>query len=108
MRANTILHVEVPVTRNELAGEPTGDYERTGRREWFEIIPIGGGEYVQGRQSESSITHVLRCHYFAGANSLMRLTAGESATPSRIFSVDSVVNVNEENRFLEWSAIEKT
>lgn len=105
---NTILHIETPVHRSELAGEPVGEYERTGRREWFEIIPSGGGEYVQAKQAEASITHVLRCRYFSGANSMMRLTAGEWASPSRIFSVDSVVNVNEENRFLEWTAIEKT
>lgn len=107
MTGKTIrLHVETPIAdRNELAGEPVGEYQRTTRVARFKVFPVGGGEYIQARQVDSSVTHILRCPYFVGANSLMRL-ANEDGT--RIFKVDSVVNVNEDNRFLEWTAIEKT
>ncbi len=102
-----ILHVETPVLRSELLGEPVGEYERTGWREWFEIRPLSGREYVQGQQVQSSVTHELRCVHFAGANTGMRLTAGEDAdNPTRIFNVESVVNENEANRFLVWRVVE--
>lgn len=102
MRANTLLHIETPLLGNELLGEPVGGYERTGRRAWFEVRPLSGREYVQSQQVQSSVTHELRCAYFAGATTGMRLTAGESDTPTRIFDVESVVNEHEANRFLVW------
>lgn len=106
---HTILHVETPIVRSELAGEPIGGYERTGRREWFQIRPLSSRELVIGQQIQSLATHELKCHYFAGANNAMRLTAGEvAATPSRIFNVESVVNENEANRFLVWRVVEVT
>lgn len=106
MRANTILHVETPRLGNELLGEPVDGYERTGRREWFEIRPLSAREYVQAQQVQSSVSHELRCVYFSGANTGMRLTAGETDTPTRIFNVESVVNENEANRFLVWRVVE--
>lgn len=105
----TRLYVEAPVVRSELQGEPVGDYQRTGRKAKFKITPLSGREYVQAQQVQSNVTHELKCPYFAGANSSMRLTAGEvAATPTRIFNVESVVNENEANRFLVWRCVEVT
>lgn len=104
-----ILHVETPIVRSELAGEPVGEFERTGRREWFDVRPLSGREYTQTQQIQSNVTHELRCVYFAGANTSMRLTAGDDAeNPSRTFNVESVVNENEANRFLVWRVVEVT
>lgn len=110
MTGKTIrLHVETPVLRSELSGEPMGEYERTSRAARFKIKPVTGREYVQGQQFQSNITHELKCPYFAGANSAMRLTAGDDAgNPTRIFNVESVVNENEANRFLVWRCVEVT
>jgi SPP1 family predicted phage head-tail adaptor len=108
MSRNTILYVETPVLRSELAGEPVGEYERTGERQFFDIRPLSGREYVQAQQVQSTATHELRCVYFAGANTSMRLTAGESETPTRVFNVESVVNDNENNRSLVWRCQEVT
>lgn len=98
-----ILHIEVPVQRSELAGEPVGEYERTGRSEWFEIRPLSSREYMQGQQIQSSVTHELKCHYFAGANTAMRLVTADGL---RTFNPDSVVNENEANRHLVWRCTE--
>jgi len=103
MNANTILWVETPKLGSELLGEPVGKYERTGRREWFDIRPLSGREFVRGQQVQSNVTHELKCPYFAGANTGMRLT-NEAGT--RIFNVESVVNENEANRFLVWRVVE--
>jgi SPP1 family predicted phage head-tail adaptor len=105
----TRLHIEVPIMRSELQGEPVGEYARTGRKAKFKIVPLTGREYVQAQQVQSNVTHELKCPYFSGANSSMRLTAGEeAATPSRIFNVESVVNEKEQNRFLVWRCVEVT
>lgn len=102
------LHIEENTPGNELAGEDADNWERV-RREWFEITPLTGREYVQARQMQSDVSHRLRCVYFPGAHSLMRLTAGDdSSSPERTFHVESVVNVGEENRFLEWMCREAT
>jgi SPP1 family predicted phage head-tail adaptor len=105
MRANTILHVEVPVPGNELEGTPVGGFARTGQKAWFEIRLMSSRELVIGQQIQSLVTHELKCAFFAGANSTMRLT-NEAGT--RIFNVDSVVNENEANRFLVWRCVEAT
>ena len=105
MRANTILHIETPTLHNELLGEPQGEYTRTGVKQWFEIRPLSAREFAQGQQINSVVSHELRCVFFAGANSSMRLT-NEAGT--RIFNVDSVVNENEANRFLVWRCTEVT
>jgi SPP1 family predicted phage head-tail adaptor len=105
----TILHVETPVVRNELLGEPLGEYERTGLREWFDIRPLSGREYSQSQQVQSNVTHEMKCVYFAGAKTGMRLTAGDDAeNPTRVFNVESVVNDKENNRHLVWRCVEVT
>jgi SPP1 family predicted phage head-tail adaptor len=104
-----ILHVESPVVRNELLGEPGGEYERTGVREWFDVRPLTGREYSQAQQMQSNVTHELKCVYFDGARSGMRLTAGDDAeNPTRIFNIESIVNESENNRFLVLRAVEVT
>ncbi len=100
---NTILHIETPVHRSELAGEPIGEYERSGVSEWFDIRPLSSREYVQGQQIQSSVTHELKCRHFAGANTAMRLVTADGL---RTFNVESVVNENEANRHLVWRCTE--
>lgn len=102
---NTILRIEVPVHRSELAGEPVGEYKWTGQIEWFEIRPLSSREYVQGQQIQSNVTHELKCHYFAGANTAMRLVTADGL---RTFNVESVVNEDEANRHLVWRCTEVT
>jgi SPP1 family predicted phage head-tail adaptor len=104
MRANTILHVEVPVPGNELEGTPVGGFARTGQKAWFEIRPLSSRELVVGQQIQSLVSHELKCAFFTGAHNAMRLT-NEAGT--RIFNVESVVNENESNRFLVWRCVEE-
>lgn len=102
MSFNTLLYIDNPVEANELAGETTGTYERSGQQEWFEVKTQSGREYVQAQQTQSRVTHMLRCAYFPGANSRMRLSRGEVDAPTRVFNVESVVDENDEGRFLVW------
>ena len=102
-----LLTVQTLDIGDELAGEPPewGDL----RREWFEITPLTGREYNQAQQMQSNVTHKMRCTYWAGANSRMRLikpNVEDRDNPLRTFNVQSVVNVGERNRELEWMCTE--
>jgi SPP1 family predicted phage head-tail adaptor len=102
-----ILHIEQRTVGNELAGEEAETWVRI-LREWFDIQPLTGREYVEAQAVQSNVSHKATCPFFAGANSKMRLTLGENAnTPERVFNVESVVNVGENNRLLEWMVKEE-
>lgn len=101
-----ILYAEKLTRGNELEGQPAETWVRIWQ-EWFDVKPLTGREYVLAQQVKSTVTHQLRCVYRSGANSELRLTAGADA-PTRIFNVESVVNVGENNRELEWMVQEVT
>ena len=69
--------------------------------EWFQIKPLNGRELEQARQMQSMTTHTAMCVYFKGASTRYRLRECE-----RIWEVQSVVNVEEANRHLEWRLTE--
>lgn len=104
-KANLLLHIDEHVEGNELAGEPSG-WQRTGKQAYFEVMSQSGREFQLAQQMHANITHLMKCAYFAGANSRLRLSKGEVATPTRVFNVESVINEREENRFLVWSCVE--
>lgn len=107
MIRNTLLHIEERTVGNELAGEPAETWTRRANPEWFSIEPMTGREYVQAQQLQSAVSHKLRSVYLAGCHPGMRLTAGNDAdNPTRTFNVESVVDVGEQHRELEWMAVE--
>lgn len=61
------------------------------------IEPLRGTEYLMGGQMDATITHRIRTRYVSG------LTAGGYRIKfgSRIFDIESVINWNERNTFLE-------
>ena len=96
------LSVEANTPGNEAFGEPAESWEEVWKV-WGDIRPMQGNEYVQAQQAQSSVSHKITTRYFPGANSQMRLVHGE-----RVYNVESVVNVDERNRFLEWMCREVT
>lgn len=111
-RANVLLTVQANAPGNELAGEPTENWEDVCRVHCF-VQPLTGREYVQAQQVQSTISHKITTRFFPGANNRMRLVQRaisesddpETAAPPeylRIFNVSSVVNAGEKNRELEW------
>jgi len=82
-------------------GEP--DKWETIRKEMFSLRPKQETSNQQSDQMQSQTTHDAKCHFFAGANSTMRLQYGD-----RTFNVESVVNEMERNRFLVWALTEVT
>lgn len=95
-----ILTVWQDALGSELAGEPATTPEEV-CEVWGEIVPLAGNEYLRAQQMESTSSHQIRTEYFSDANPRMRLKHG-----ARTFEVQSVVNVEERNRELEWMCTE--
>lgn len=93
------LTIESYDVGSELEGRP-GEWREVGRV-FAEITPLSGREYLQAQQMQASVTHRIRSEYLAGMTARMRLTHG-----TRVFSVASVVNVDEKCRELEWMCTE--
>lgn len=94
-----IATIQTPTPANDLLGVP-GSWADV-RRVWAEITPLSGREYLQAQQMTATSSHRIRTEYVADVNPRMRLIHG-----ARVFNVQSVVNVEERNRELEWMCTE--
>jgi len=88
-------------TQNDGFDDDAPDLWEDFQQEMFALKPTRGDEVTSADTLQSQTTHTGTCHWFAGANSEMRLKMGE-----RIFHVESVFNQFERNMFLEWKLIE--
>jgi SPP1 family predicted phage head-tail adaptor len=99
-----ILTVEQDALGNEFEGEPATTPVVV-CQVWGKIEPLTGREYNQAQQMQSNVTHKITTELLpqnkGPANSRMRLKHG-----TRTFEVQSVVNVNERSRELEWMCTE--
>jgi SPP1 family predicted phage head-tail adaptor len=100
LRVNTLFVIEVCHRGDELAGEPVETWTEL-RKAWGAVEHAGGSEFPSGGGIKSKVSATVTTHYFPGANSQMRLRLGQ-----RTFNVESVVNQNEQNRFLVWRVTE--
>lgn len=57
---------------------------------WAAIDPISGREFYAASQSQSEVSHKIRCRYRSGLNTAMRIRCG-----SRRFKVLSIINWEE-------------
>lgn len=62
---------------------------------WAAIDPISGKEFYAAEQSQSEVSHKVRCRYRRGITSAMRIMYG-----SRIFSILSVIDWEERHESL--------
>lgn len=100
MRRQTVLVVEEVTAGNELAGE--GETVATEVAQVYgAIMPLAGNEYLRAQQMEANSTHRIRTEFIPDAHPRLRLRCGE-----RVFEAQSVVNVAERNRELEWMVTE--
>lgn len=101
LRRQHVLIVETVEPGSELAGEPETVTEVA--QVYGAIMPLSGNEYLRAQQLEATVSHVIRTEFMQTAHPRMRLRHGE-----RVFNVESVVNVAERNRELEWRCTEAT
>ena len=59
----------------------------TDRTVWAAIDPISGREFYAAEQSQSQVTHKIRCRYFPGLKTAQRLVYS-----GRIFEIASVID----------------
>lgn len=62
---------------------------------WAAIDPISGREFYAAEQSQSEVSHKVRCRYRAGLNTAMRLLCG-----SRKFLIVSIIDWEERHESL--------
>jgi len=77
---------------------------------WSEVIktraaiwPVSAGEQVKNQQVENQITHKVRIRYQAGIIPEMHIVYN-----SRVFEIISIINVQEENRWLDLICTESS
>lgn len=63
---------------------------------WAAIWPLTGKEQLQSQQTAMEISHRIRIRYRSGMLSSYRLKFG-----TRYFNIVSIINPNEENRWLD-------
>ena len=62
---------------------------------WAAIDPISGREFYEAQQSQSEVSHKLRCRYRAGLTTAMRIVCGK-----RKFKILSIINWEERGESL--------
>ena len=60
------------------------------------ILPISGKEYFASKQVNAEVSHKIECRFISGVNSSMQIVYG-----TRIFKIESVINIREENKTLQ-------
>ena len=96
------VYVQTETTANELAGGTINQWTTVETQD-ADITPLRGREYEAAQQVQSGITHKIRTRMLratnAPATTAMRLV---TKFDSRVFHVQSVLNIGERNRWLEW------
>ncbi len=69
---------------------------------WVEIIPLSGRERFYAGQISNNVTHQMRTRYRDDLDAQMRIKFA-----TRYFLIESMFDINEEHRFLEFTCIEK-
>lgn len=62
---------------------------------WAAIDPISGREFYAAEQSQSEVSHKVRCRYRAGLDTAMRIVCG-----SRRFKIISIIDWEERHESL--------
>jgi SPP1 family predicted phage head-tail adaptor len=65
------------------------------------ITPISGKEYFVSKQTNAEVSHKIECRFISGITPSMRIVYG-----ARVFNIESVINIREENKTLQIMASE--
>jgi len=73
------------------------------KKVWASVYPAKADESITHKQEQMDITHKIRVRYIPNLKNNMRIKMGE-----REFHIVSILNFNEQNKFLDILAIEET
>jgi len=103
MRSGNLKHkIEIQSyteTSNDF-GEVTKGYS-TFKTVYASITPLAGKEYFASKQLNAEVSHKIECRYISGVLPSMRIVYD-----SRIFNIESVINIREANKTLQIMAVE--
>lgn len=88
------------VPRNDLE-RTGGDWQQLGLPAFVSLLPLSGREYFTAQQVEARVSHRARTHWRSDVHPKDRMRIGE-----RIFNIEAVLNVGEQNRELELMVVE--
>ena len=104
MIARYRLVIERLIEGNEYEGTPEDTWALV-RNIWGDIKPIHDStddrERNRAGRMEAHVTHKILTPYFEGYSSAFHILKD-----IRIFEVESVINIGERNRILEWLVVE--
>lgn len=89
--------------RGDVRGEhnlPTAHWVRVANF-YASIEPVGGREFFQAQQVQSSVTYRIRCRWLPGVRPQQQIRYG-----TRCFDIQSVLDAEERNEWLEIMAVE--
>jgi SPP1 family predicted phage head-tail adaptor len=95
MRSGPLRHritIEAPVETQGSDGSMTTTWE-TFLTAWASIEPLIGREYFAQQREQAAVSHKIRMRYRPGITHKMRVAWG-----TRVFEIESVLNVGERNR----------
>jgi len=70
---------------------------------WAGIMPASGSERFRNDMESAEVSHKIKIRYYAGLTPAMRIKYG-----TRIFDIQSVINMQERNADMEILALEQT
>ena len=88
------ITIEAPVETQGADGSISQAWE-TFAEVWASVDPLIGKEYFAQEREQATVSHKIRMRYLADITHKMRVTWG-----SRVFEIESVLNVGERNREL--------
>jgi len=65
------------------------------------VTPLAGKEYFSSKQVNAEVSHKIECRYFNGVVPSMQIVYG-----TRVFQIESVINIREANKTLQIMATE--
>lgn len=68
---------------------------------WASIEPMSDYEKFQAQQLQTNTTHKITIRYYSGITTKHRLLYG-----SRVFNIKGILNLNEQNAFMQLKCVE--
>lgn len=69
---------------------------------WAGITPVSGSERFRNNMESAEVSHKIKIRYYAGLTPAMRIKLG-----SRLFDIQSIINLQERNADMEILALEQ-
>ena len=99
------LDKKIDIMKNTQVSDGGGGYEDalvSIKKVWANIKPVSGREYFQSQQAQAQISHKVTIRYTDSVNRSHILQY-----QGRNFDIQYIVNVDEQNRFLEIQVLER-